>query len=166
MRHVLSAFSGFFASHAGICTVQRSSSRAFPRAGLRRHQCGCDPCRADAAAGRDTHTHTLHQVTPSKCSLALLSLFWLFSPQRDNVVNSFRSGKIWVLICTALLARGIDFKGVNLVLNYDFPTSSVEYIHRIGEHRQWFSGFLNPEKAPDNKSVVWTFAHICLPSRS
>ncbi|KAM6985181.1 putative ATP-dependent RNA helicase DDX52 [Aplochiton taeniatus] len=52
--------------------------------------------------------------------------------QRDNVVSSFRSGKIWVLICTALLARGIDFKGVNLVLNYDFPTSAVEYIHRIG----------------------------------
>ncbi|XP_076025095.1 putative ATP-dependent RNA helicase DDX52 [Genypterus blacodes] len=52
--------------------------------------------------------------------------------QRDNVVNSFRSGKIWVLICTALLARGIDFKGVNLVLNYDFPTSAVEYVHRIG----------------------------------
>uniref|UniRef100_A0A672HU03 ATP-dependent RNA helicase n=1 Tax=Salarias fasciatus TaxID=181472 RepID=A0A672HU03_SALFA len=52
--------------------------------------------------------------------------------QRDNVVNSFRSGNIWVLICTALLARGIDFKGVNLVLNYDFPTSAVEYIHRIG----------------------------------
>lgn len=52
--------------------------------------------------------------------------------QRDNVVNSFRSGRIWVLICTALLARGIDFKGVNLVLNYDFPTSAVEYIHRIG----------------------------------
>ncbi|KAM9788500.1 putative ATP-dependent RNA helicase DDX52 [Neosynchiropus ocellatus] len=52
--------------------------------------------------------------------------------QRDNVVSSFRSGNIWVLICTALLARGIDFKGVNLVLNYDFPTSAVEYIHRIG----------------------------------
>ncbi|KAK0152671.1 putative ATP-dependent RNA helicase DDX52 [Merluccius polli] len=52
--------------------------------------------------------------------------------QRDNVMKSFRSGDIWVLICTALLARGIDFKGVNLVLNYDFPTSAVEYIHRIG----------------------------------
>ncbi|KAL7844573.1 hypothetical protein SRHO_G00231120 [Serrasalmus rhombeus] len=52
--------------------------------------------------------------------------------QRDNVVSSFRSGKIWVLICTALMARGIDFKGVNLVVNYDFPTSAVEYIHRIG----------------------------------
>ncbi|XP_017348949.1 probable ATP-dependent RNA helicase DDX52 [Ictalurus punctatus] len=52
--------------------------------------------------------------------------------QRENVVNSFRAGKIWVLICTALMARGIDFKGVNLVINYDFPTSAVEYIHRIG----------------------------------
>ncbi|XP_056449512.1 probable ATP-dependent RNA helicase DDX52 isoform X1 [Gadus chalcogrammus] len=52
--------------------------------------------------------------------------------QRDNVMKSFRSGDIWVLICTAILARGIDFKGVNLVLNYDFPTSAVEYIHRIG----------------------------------
>ncbi|XP_003340257.1 probable ATP-dependent RNA helicase DDX52 [Monodelphis domestica] len=52
--------------------------------------------------------------------------------QRDNTVHSFRAGKIWVLICTALLARGIDFKGVNLVINYDFPTSAVEYIHRIG----------------------------------
>ena len=48
-------------------------------------------------------------------------------------MKSFRSGDIWVLICTAILARGIDFKGVNLVLNYDFPTSAVEYIHRIGK---------------------------------
>ena len=30
------------------------------------------------------------------------------------------------------MGRGIDFKGVNLVINYDFPTSSVAYIHRIG----------------------------------
>ncbi|KFZ54321.1 putative ATP-dependent RNA helicase DDX52, partial [Podiceps cristatus] len=52
--------------------------------------------------------------------------------QRDNVVRSFRAGKIWVLICSALLARGIDFKGVNMVINYDLPTSAVEYIHRIG----------------------------------
>ncbi|KAL2103522.1 hypothetical protein ACEWY4_000390 [Coilia grayii] len=52
--------------------------------------------------------------------------------QRENVVKNFRSGKIWVLICTALLARGIDFKGVNLVVNYDFPTSAIEYIHRVG----------------------------------
>jgi len=42
------------------------------------------------------------------------------------------AGQIWVLICTELMGRGIDFKGVNLVINYDFPASTVSYIHRIG----------------------------------
>ena len=50
--------------------------------------------------------------------------------QRDATVRNFRSGDIWVLICTDLMARGIDFKGVNLVVNYDFPQSVVSYIHR------------------------------------
>ena len=36
------------------------------------------------------------------------------------------------MICTELMGRGMDFKGVNLVVNYDFPPSSVSYIHRIG----------------------------------
>ena len=40
--------------------------------------------------------------------------------------------QIWVLICTDLMGRGIDFKGVNMVINYDFPTSAISYIHRIG----------------------------------
>ena len=52
--------------------------------------------------------------------------------QRDNTVRAFRAGQIWVLICTELMGRGIDFKGVNLVVNYDFPPSTVSYIHRIG----------------------------------
>ncbi|XP_022196008.2 probable ATP-dependent RNA helicase DDX52 [Nilaparvata lugens] len=52
--------------------------------------------------------------------------------QRDNVVRAFREGKIWVLICTELMGRGIDFKGINLVVNYDFPQSAISYIHRIG----------------------------------
>ncbi|CAK1580665.1 unnamed protein product [Parnassius mnemosyne] len=52
--------------------------------------------------------------------------------QRDNVVRSFRVGRIWVLICTELMGRGMDFRGVNLVINYDFPPSAISYIHRIG----------------------------------
>lgn len=39
---------------------------------------------------------------------------------------------IGVLICTDLMARGIDFKAVKMVINYDLPQSSVAYIHRIG----------------------------------
>ena len=45
--------------------------------------------------------------------------------QRDNTVRAFRAGQIWVLICTELMGRGIDFKGVNLVINYDFPPTAV-----------------------------------------
>lgn len=52
--------------------------------------------------------------------------------QRDNVVKAFRERKIWVLISTELMARGIDFKGVNVVINYDFPPSTISYIHRVG----------------------------------
>ncbi|PWO00874.1 P-loop containing nucleoside triphosphate hydrolase protein [Tilletiopsis washingtonensis] len=52
--------------------------------------------------------------------------------QRDAVVDAFKRGDVWVLICTELLARGIDFKGVRLVINYDFPQSTQAYIHRIG----------------------------------
>ena len=37
-----------------------------------------------------------------------------------------------MLIATELMARGIDFKGVNTVINYDFPQTTVSYIHRIG----------------------------------
>jgi ATP-dependent RNA helicase DDX52/ROK1 len=52
--------------------------------------------------------------------------------QRDKIIDSFRIGKIWVLIATDLMARGLDFKGVNLVINYDFPQTVASYIHRIG----------------------------------
>ncbi len=52
--------------------------------------------------------------------------------QREQTIQDFRRGKVWVLLCTDLLGRGIDFKGVNCVVNYDFPTSAVTYIHRIG----------------------------------
>ena len=52
--------------------------------------------------------------------------------ERDEIIKQFRTGDIWVLICTDLMARGIDFKTVNSVVNFDFPTSLVSYIHRVG----------------------------------
>lgn len=53
-------------------------------------------------------------------------------PERDNAIRNFRIGKTWVLISTELMSRGIDFKYVNLVVNYDFPQTAISYIHRIG----------------------------------
>jgi len=61
----------------------------------------------------------------------MLSIFPLL--QRQDAVDNLRAGKTWVLIATEVIARGMDFKGVNCVINYDFPESAAAYIHRIGK---------------------------------
>ncbi len=40
---------------------------------------------------------------------------------REEIVRRLRAGELWILITTDLLARGMDFKGIKLVVNYDFP---------------------------------------------
>jgi translation initiation factor 4A len=52
--------------------------------------------------------------------------------QREILMKEFRSGSTRVLITTDLLARGIDVQQVSLVINYDMPTNTENYIHRIG----------------------------------
>ena len=51
---------------------------------------------------------------------------------RSNIMAEFRKGQIWILITTDLLSRGIDFRGINGVVNYDIPNTSASYIHRVG----------------------------------
>lgn len=79
--------------------------------------------------------------------------------QREAVIEAFRRGDIWLLICTELMARGIDFQGVNLVINYDFPQTVQSYIHRIGRTgRAGKQGraitYFTKDDAPYLKSVV------------
>ncbi len=50
---------------------------------------------------------------------------------RTLAVDRFREGHIHVLVCTDLMARGIDFPNVQTVVNYDFPQSAVDYVHRF-----------------------------------
>jgi len=52
--------------------------------------------------------------------------------ERRLVMQEFRSGSSRVLITTDLLARGIDVQQVSLVINYDLPQSTENYLHRIG----------------------------------
>lgn len=52
--------------------------------------------------------------------------------QRRNALLKFRSGETTVLVTTDLLARGLDFKAVATVINFDMPTVATTYIHRIG----------------------------------
>ncbi|MBL4592590.1 MAG: DEAD/DEAH box helicase [Flavobacteriales bacterium] len=52
--------------------------------------------------------------------------------QREEVLLDFKNKKIKLLIATDVLSRGIDIKGINLVINYDIPSDAEDYIHRIG----------------------------------
>ncbi len=52
--------------------------------------------------------------------------------QRKDAIAGFKSGKYRVLIATDIASRGIDVTGIELVINYDLPTNTEDYIHRIG----------------------------------
>uniref|UniRef100_A0A674NZJ0 RNA helicase n=1 Tax=Takifugu rubripes TaxID=31033 RepID=A0A674NZJ0_TAKRU len=53
-------------------------------------------------------------------------------PERDWVITEFRSGKAPILIATDVASRGLDVEDVKFVINYDYPNSSEDYVHRIG----------------------------------
>jgi len=52
--------------------------------------------------------------------------------QREQALNSFKTGETPILVATSVAARGLDIKGVNYVINYDLPKEIDEYVHRIG----------------------------------
>lgn len=52
--------------------------------------------------------------------------------QRRDALEGFKSGKYRVLVATDIVARGIDVVGIELVLNFDLPSQSEDYVHRIG----------------------------------
>ncbi|MDD7937798.1 DEAD/DEAH box helicase [Actinomycetospora lutea] len=51
---------------------------------------------------------------------------------REHALKAFRDGRIDVLVCTDVAARGIDVTGVTHVINYQCPDDAKTYIHRIG----------------------------------
>lgn len=79
---------------------------------------------------------------------------------RAAIMAGFRRGEVWVLITTDLLSRGVDFRGLNGVVNYDIPTTGAAYIHRAGRTgRQQREGgivvtFYTKEDIPYVKNVA------------
>lgn len=56
----------------------------------------------------------------------------LLQSERDEVMFMFKSGQIDVLVATDIVARGIDIDDISMVINYDVPHDSEDYVHRIG----------------------------------
>ncbi|KAG7389533.1 RNA-dependent ATPase [Phytophthora pseudosyringae] len=52
--------------------------------------------------------------------------------QRSEAVEQFKSGEVPLLIATDVAARGLDIPGVEYVMNYSFPLTIEDYVHRIG----------------------------------
>ena len=52
--------------------------------------------------------------------------------QRERVLDSFRTGRLRIVVATDIAARGIDVDGISHVVNYDLPDVPESYVHRIG----------------------------------
>lgn len=80
------------------------------------------------------HSELLYDIPPEAGGSSRIAVLHadLSSTARENIMARFRRGEVWVLITTDLLARGVDFQGLNGVVNYDVPNSAAAYIHRVG----------------------------------
>jgi ATP-dependent RNA helicase DDX47/RRP3 len=56
----------------------------------------------------------------------------LTQQQRRGALNSFKSGQRGVLVATDVASRGLDIPLVDVVVNYDIPQNSKDYVHRVG----------------------------------
>ncbi len=52
--------------------------------------------------------------------------------QRTRALEVFKAGEVRVLVATDIAARGIDVAGISHVVNFDFPATADDYVHRIG----------------------------------
>ncbi|NLK82149.1 MAG: DEAD/DEAH box helicase [Bacteroidales bacterium] len=52
--------------------------------------------------------------------------------EREDVLVGFKSKQIKILVATDVLSRGIDIKGINLIINFDVPADPADYVHRVG----------------------------------
>lgn len=78
--------------------------------------------------------------------------------QRREALEGFKRGKYRILVATDIAARGIDVTGIELVVNYDLPDQSDDYVHRIGRTaRNGAKGkaisFAMPDQKPDVKAI-------------
>lgn len=80
------------------------------------------------------HSELLYDIPPEAGGSSRIAVLHadLSSSAREAIMTRFRRGEIWVLITTDLLARGVDFRGLNGVVNYDVPSSAAAYVHRVG----------------------------------
>ena len=56
----------------------------------------------------------------------------IVQPQRERTINQLRDAKLDILVATDVAARGLDVERISHVVNFDIPTDTESYVHRIG----------------------------------
>jgi superfamily II DNA/RNA helicase len=51
---------------------------------------------------------------------------------RNEALEKFKAGEVNIMVASDVAARGIDISGMGLVINFDVPSNSEDYVHRIG----------------------------------
>ena len=75
--------------------------------------------------------------------------------QRREALEGFRNGRYRILVATDIASRGIDVSGIELVINFDLPDESENYVHRIGRTgRAGGSGHAISFAMPDQEKEV------------
>jgi len=75
--------------------------------------------------------------------------------ERSKVLKEFRTGKTNLLIATDVTARGIDIPDISIVINYDLPVESENYVHRVGRTgRAKRKGHAYSFCAPEEREVL------------
>ncbi len=78
--------------------------------------------------------------------------------QRRHALQGFKTGLYRILVATDIASRGIDVKGIELVINYDLPDETENYVHRIGRTgRAGLKGhaitFATPDEGGDIRAI-------------
>ena len=80
-----------------------------------------------------TRTATVNLPTSSKPRICRFAASGEMSQDaRQRTVDRLKAGKVDVIICTDVAARGLDVERVSHVVNYDIPADPESYVHRIG----------------------------------
>ncbi|KAI5645473.1 DEAD/DEAH box helicase domain-containing protein [Phthorimaea operculella] len=79
--------------------------------------------------------------------------------ERDETLYQFKQGRATILVATDVAARGLDVDGIKYVINFDYPNSSEDYIHRIGRTGRSSSkgtsyAFFTPSNSRQAKDLV------------
>jgi len=81
--------------------------------------------------------------------------------QRRDALQGFKTGKYRVLVATDIASRGIDVTGIELVINFDLPTQTEDYVHRIGRTaRAGASGHAISLAQPDQRKELRAIEHL------